>query len=56
MPHPLFTLLAALLLAVAMAMLGDRSPRQRLRAGARIFLVSIAAVVGGGWLMYLIHG
>ncbi len=56
MPHPLFTLFAALLLAAAWAMLDTRSLRERLNAGIRVILGCVAAVIGGGWLMRLIHG
>jgi len=56
MPHPLFTLLAAVLFAIAMSMLEDRTPNERLRVAGRVLLTCSAAVFGGGWLMYLIHG
>jgi hypothetical protein len=56
MPHPTFVLLAAVLLSMALAMLEDRSPRERLCVAARVFLGCVTAVVGGGWLMHLIHG
>jgi hypothetical protein len=56
MPHPIFTLLAAILLAMGMAMVEDRSPRERFYAGARAFLWCAAATLSGSWLMYLIHG
>jgi len=56
MSHPAFTLLAAVMLAAAMAMLEDRSPRERLYAAARVFLCCAVSIVGGGWLMFLIHG
>ena len=56
MSHPMFTILAAVLLSVAMAMVEDRSPRERARAAARMFLCCVMTTVGGSWLMYLIHG
>jgi hypothetical protein len=56
MPHWGFTLLTALMLAAALAMLEDRSPRERLRVGARVFCTCAIAVVGGGWIMHFIHG
>ncbi|HUI56335.1 MAG TPA: hypothetical protein VLY04_15275 [Bryobacteraceae bacterium] len=56
MPHPIFTLLAAAALSVAMAMVGDRSPRERLYAGARVFFSCMMTTLGGSWLMRLIHG
>jgi len=56
MSHPAFTLMASVLLSLAFAVTDDRSPRQRLYGGARVFLGCAMAAVGGGWLMYLIHG
>ena len=56
MPHPMFTLLAAVLLALAMAMMEDRTPRGRLYAAARTFLGCAVWIVGGSWFMHLIHG
>jgi hypothetical protein len=56
MPHPIFTLLAALLLALAMAMLEDRTTRERLYVAARVLLCCALSMAGGGWLMRLIHG
>ena len=56
MSHPMFTLLAATLVAVSMAAVEDRTGRERLRAGVRAFVWCVAAVVGGGWVMWLIHG
>jgi hypothetical protein len=55
-PHPVFTAAAGLLLAAAWAMLDDRSPRERLYVGIRILFCCVATVVGGSWLMRLIHG
>lgn len=48
MPHPLFTLLAAAIVSAAM--------HQRPREAARMFVLCVASVVAGGWLMFLIHG
>ena len=56
MSHPLFTLIVALLLAVSMAAVENRSARERLRVAARVFAGCSAAVIGGGWLMRLLHG
>jgi hypothetical protein len=56
MPHPIFTLVAAVLLALALAMVEDRSPRERLSVAARVFVCCAVVTLGGGWLMYLIHG
>ena len=38
MTHPLFTLLTAVMLSLAMAMLELEPPRERLYAAARVFL------------------
>ena len=56
MSHPAFTLLAAVLLAAATSLPGNRSLRERLCAGAYIFLCCVAGTVAGSWAMYLIHG
>jgi hypothetical protein len=56
MPHLEFTLLVAVLLSVAMALLGNRSLRERLYVATYIFLCCAAATVVGSWSMYLIHG
>ena len=56
MPHPLYTLLAATFVAAAMSMGENRLPHQRLYAAARTFVFCLAGVIGGGWLMYFIHG
>jgi len=56
MPHPIFTLLTAVLLATALAVVEDRSPRERLYVAARVFFFCAVTALGGSWLMYLIHG
>jgi hypothetical protein len=56
MPHPEYTLLLAILLSVVMALLGDRSLRERLYVATYTFLCCAAATVAGSWGMYLIHG
>jgi len=56
MPHPIFTLLAAAVLSVVMAMVEDRAPRERLYVAGRVFFCCAMATVGGSWLMRLIHG
>jgi hypothetical protein len=56
MPHLAFTLLVALLLAVSLALLGKRSPRERLYAATYNFLCCVAATVAVSWGMYWIHG
>jgi hypothetical protein len=56
MAHPLFTLLAAVILSAAFAMVEDRTPRERLYAAARMLLCCGATIFAGGWLMRLIHG
>jgi len=55
-PHLTFTLLVAVLLSAVMALLGNRSPRERLYAAAYVFLCCAAGTVAGSWGMYLIHG
>jgi hypothetical protein len=56
MPHLEFTLLLAVLLSVGLALLGRRSPRERLYAATYTFLYCMAATVAGSWGMYWIHG
>ncbi len=56
MPHLTFTLLVAVLLSIVMALLGNRSPRERLYVATYVFLCCAAATVVGSWGMYLIHG
>ncbi len=55
MPHPLFALFAATLLATALA--ADRRPLgTRVYVALRTLAGCALAVAGLGWLMYLIHG
>ena len=54
--HPIFTLSAAILLSLALAMIDRLEPRERLYVGARTFLCCVGSIFGGGWLMRLIHG
>ena len=56
MPHPVFTLLVAVLLSAVLALLGNRPLRERLCVAAYVFLCCAVATVAGGWGMYLIHG
>jgi hypothetical protein len=56
MPHPTFTLLAAVLLSMALAMVEHRAPRERLYVAIRVFCCCALVTLGGSWLMHLIHG
>jgi hypothetical protein len=56
MPHLAWTLLLATLIALATALPGDGSLRERVCRAAYTFLSSMTAVIAGGWLMYFIHG
>lgn len=56
MSHPVFTLFCAVLVAVVMAALDNRTPRERGWVAARTFLYCVATVIGGSWLMHAIHG
>jgi hypothetical protein len=56
MPHLAYTLLVAVLLAAAMALIGNRSPRERLYAAIYLFLCCAFATLAGSWAMFLIHG
>ena len=54
--HPLFTIAAAVVMCLAIALLGPRKPRQRLAYSTYLLASSLACVIGGSWLMYFIHG
>lgn len=56
MPHLTWTLLLAILISFATALLGDRNARERVYRAAYTFFSCTLAVIAGGWLMYLIHG
>jgi hypothetical protein len=56
MPHLEFSLLLAVLLAIVMALLGNRSPRERVYVATYIFCCCAVATLAGSWTMYLIHG
>jgi hypothetical protein len=56
MSHPTWTLLVALLVAIATALPGDRPTRERPGAAAYTFLSCTVVVFSGSWLMYWIHG
>ena len=56
MPHLTFTLLVAVLLSAAMALLGNRSVRERLYVATYLLLCCAATTLVGSWAMYLIHG
>ncbi len=56
MPHLPFTILVAVLLSLALSLLGNRALHERINAAIYIFLTCVAATVAGSWAMYLIHG
>lgn len=56
MSHFTYTVLLAALLAAATALPGRRMAQERACSAVYTFAVCLAAVIGGGWLMYLIHG
>ena len=56
MTHAGFALITSVLLAAGLAAVEDRSARERIAVAVRVFVCCIACVVGGGWLMRLIHG
>ena len=55
MPHLPFTFLLAALTAGASALPGARAARERACHALYLFFASIAAIVAGSWIMYLIH-
>ncbi len=56
MSHLAFTVLVAVLLSAALALLGDRPPRERLDAAIYLLLCCAATTLAGTWAMRLIHG
>ncbi len=56
MPHPVLTVLAAMTIAGAAGLSGKRSSRDRAYHAGYLFAGCVASVVGGSWLMYLVHG
>ena len=56
MSHAAYTLLFALLLSAALALLGNRSLSERLSVAIYVFFCCAAGTVLGSWGMYLIHG
>jgi hypothetical protein len=56
MSHLEFTLLVAVMLSAALALIGNRTPRERLYAATYFFLCCVAATVAGSWCMRIIHG
>ena len=55
MPHSSVTFLLAILLSAVIALTGDRGARERLYHSIYMFLLVIATVVGGSWIMFLIE-
>lgn len=55
-PHPVLTLLLALVFSGLVALLGRRSGRERVYHAAYLLASCVASVVAGSWIMYLIHG
>jgi len=56
MPHLEYSMLLAVMLSCALALLGRRSRRERLCVAGYTFLCCSLATVAGSWGMYLIHG
>jgi hypothetical protein len=56
MPHLEFTLLMAILLSVVLALLGNRTSRERVYAALYVFLCCCVGLVVGSWGMRWIHG
>lgn len=55
-PHPALTFVMAVLISAIVALLGKRTVRERISHAAWFCACSIAAVVAGSWLMFLVHG
>lgn len=56
LPHLVLTALCALAISAIVALLGNRSRRERAYHAAWLFGSCVVCVVAGSWLMYLIHG
>jgi hypothetical protein len=56
MSHLAFSLLIAVLISVATALVGNRPARERVYHAAYQLLSCVIAIVAGSWIMYLIHG
>jgi hypothetical protein len=56
MSHLAFTIVLALLLAIAMALIEDRTGRERVYLGVYWFCSALACVIAGAWIMRWIHG
>ena len=56
MSHIAFTVFLAVLLAAALAFIGDRTGRERVYLGVYWFCSTMATVVAGAWLMHWVHG
>jgi hypothetical protein len=55
MPHLLLTVLLAMAVAGVVALLGRRTRRERACHSGWLFGCLVATVVGGSWVMYLVH-
>jgi hypothetical protein len=56
MPHLAFTVLVAVLLSTALALLEDRSRRERVDVAIYLLLCCAVTTLAGTWVMRLIHG
>jgi hypothetical protein len=56
MTHLMFSMLVAVLLCGAMALMGNRSIRERVYVATYLLLCCAVTTLVGGWVMYLIHG
>ena len=56
MSHLPFSLLLAVLISAATAVLGNRSTRDRVYHAAYLVASCLIATLAGSWIMYLIHG
>ena len=54
--HFSYSMLLALLISCALALLGQRSLRERLCVAGYTLLCCVFAIVAGSWGMYFIHG
>jgi hypothetical protein len=55
-PHLAITVLLAVVVSGVVALLDNRSGRERLYHAAYCLAGCVASVVAGSWIMYLVHG
>jgi hypothetical protein len=55
-PHPVITILGAIVVAAMAGLLGQGAWRARLNYAGYLAVCCVASVVAGSWAMHFIHG